>query len=408
MLFEPANLSEQKAKIVVVGVGGGGGNALNRMINDGMNSVEFIAINTDAQDLENNNSQKKLQIGKELTKGLGAGANSEIGKEAVKENKEVILKELGQADMIFITAGMGGGTGTGAAPEIAKISKEIGALTVGIVTKPFAFEGPIRKKRALEGIKEMKKNCDTLLIIPNETLLEIASDDTTVTQSFQLADSVLNEATKGISDLINKPGLINLDFADVSTIMKNMGDAIMGSGNAKGEEKAILAAQQAINSPLLQNASIKGAKGLLVNVTGPKNMKMTELNEASNIIYQESGEDANVILGCVIDPKLTDEIKITVIATGLNNNEQPEFYDNNQEDNIRNKYLMHSTTVEESSEDTLNTEINTASNENIEENINTASNENIEENVEKEEEKENILQFGENLDIPTFLRNRKI
>tara|TARA_B100000131_G_C17829193_1_gene496962 strand:- start:118 stop:690 length:573 start_codon:yes stop_codon:yes gene_type:complete len=190
--------------------------------------------------------------------------------------------------------------------------------------------------------------------------------------------------------------------------MKNMGDAIMGSGNAKGEEKAILAAQQAINSPLLQNASIKGAKGLLVNVTGPKNMKMTELNEASNIIYQESGEDANVILGCVIDPKLTDEIKITVIATGLNNNEQPEFYDNNQEDNIRNKYLMHSTTVEESSEDTLNTEINTASNENIEENINTASNENIEENVEKEEEKENILQFGENLDIPTFLRNRKI
>jgi len=396
MLFEPANLSEQKAKIVVVGVGGGGGNALNRMINDGMNSVEFIAINTDAQDLENNNSQKKLQIGKELTKGLGAGANSEIGKEAVKENKEVILKELGQADMIFITAGMGGGTGTGAAPEIAKISKEIGALTVGIVTKPFAFEGPIRKKRALEGIKEMKKNCDTLLIIPNETLLEIASDDTTVTQSFQLADSVLNEATKGISDLINKPGLINLDFADVSTIMKNMGDAIMGSGNAKGEEKAILAAQQAINSPLLQNASIKGAKGLLVNVTGPKNMKMTELNEASNIIYQESGEDANVILGCVIDPKLTDEIKITVIATGLNNNEQPEFYDNNQEDNIRNKYLMHSTTVEEKNEDISNPEITSSNSERR-----------IEENVE-EEQKENMLQFGENLDIPTFLRNRKI
>ena len=340
MLFEPANLSEQKAKIVVVGVGGGGGNALNRMISDGMNSVEFIAINTDAQDLENNNSQKKLQIGKELTKGLGAGANSEIGKEAVKENKEVILKELGQADMIFITAGMGGGTGTGAAPEIAKLSKEIGALTVGIVTKPFAFEGPIRKKRALEGIKEMKKNCDTLLIIPNETLLEIASDDTTVNQSFQLADTVLNEATKGISDLINKPGLINLDFADVSTIMRNMGDAIMGSGSAIGEEKAILAAQQAINSPLLQNASIKGAKGLLVNVSGPKNMKMKELDEASNIIYQESGEDANVILGCVIDDNLNDEIKITVIATGLNNNEQPEFYDNSQEENIRNKYLM--------------------------------------------------------------------
>ena len=404
MLFEPANLSEQKAKIVVVGVGGGGGNALNRMISDGMNSVEFIAINTDAQDLENNNSQKKLQIGKELTKGLGAGANSEIGKEAVKENKEVILKELGQADMIFITAGMGGGTGTGAAPEIAKLSKEIGALTVGIVTKPFAFEGPIRKKRALEGIKEMKKNCDTLLIIPNETLLEIASDDTTVNQSFQLADTVLNEATKGISDLINKPGLINLDFADVSTIMRNMGDAIMGSGNAKGEEKAILAAQQAINSPLLQNASIKGAKGLLVNVSGPKNMKMKELDEASNIIYQESGEDANVILGCVIDDNLDDEIKITVIATGLNNNEQPEFYDNSQEENIRNKYLMHSTTVEETKESLVNNQAtfdNNGSNQ-IDEK------EKDENQQENKESKENVLQFGENLDIPTFLRNRKI
>lgn len=407
MLFEPANLSEQKAKIVVVGVGGGGGNALNRMISDGMNSVEFIAINTDAQDLENNNSQKKLQIGKELTKGLGAGANSEIGKEAVKENKEVILKELGQADMIFITAGMGGGTGTGAAPEIAKLSKEIGALTVGIVTKPFAFEGPIRKKRALEGIKEMKKNCDTLLIIPNETLLEIASDDTTVNQSFQLADTVLNEATKGISDLINKPGLINLDFADVSTIMRNMGDAIMGSGSAKGEEKAILAAQQAINSPLLQNASIKGAKGLLVNVSGPKNMKMKELDEASNIIYQESGEDANVILGCVIDDNLDDEIKITVIATGLNNNEQPEFYDNSQEENIRNKYLMHSTTVEETKESLVNNQATFDSNESnqIDEN---EKDENQQENKESKESKENVLQFGENLDIPTFLRNRKI
>ena len=404
MLFEPANLSEQKAKIVVVGVGGGGGNALNRMISDGMNSVEFIAINTDAQDLENNNSQKKLQIGKELTKGLGAGANSEIGKEAVKENKEVILKELGQADMIFITAGMGGGTGTGAAPEIAKLSKELGALTVGIVTKPFAFEGPIRKKRALEGIKEMKKNCDTLLIIPNETLLEIASDDTTVTQSFQLADTVLNEATKGISDLINKPGLINLDFADVSTIMKNMGDAIMGSGSAKGEEKAILAAQQAINSPLLQNASIKGAKGLLVNVSGPKNMKMKELDEASNIIYQESGEDANVILGCVIDDKLSDEIKITVIATGLNNNEQPEFYDNNQDDNIRNKYLMHSTTIEESKQNTINNEVNLSkSMSDIKEEEKLPA-----EEVKNVENKDNMLQFGENLDIPTFLRNRKI
>jgi cell division protein FtsZ len=308
--------------------------------------------------------------------------------------------------MIFITAGMGGGTGTGAAPEIAKLSKEIGALTVGIVTKPFAFEGPIRKKRALEGIKEMKKNCDTLLIIPNETLLEIASDDTTVNQSFQLADTVLNEATKGISDLINKPGLINLDFADVSTIMRNMGDAIMGSGSATGEEKAILAAQQAINSPLLQNASIKGAKGLLVNVSGPKNMKMKELDEASNIIYQESGEDANVILGCVIDDNLNDEIKITVIATGLNNNEQPEFYDNSQEENIRNKYLMHSTT-EETKESLVSNQATFDNNESNQIDQKEAD-ENQQENKESNESKENLLQFGENLDIPTFLRNRKI
>jgi cell division protein FtsZ len=209
-------------------------------------------------------------IGKELTKGLGAGANSDIGKEAVEENKELIIKELASADMVFITAGMGGGTGTGAAPAVAKLAKEVGALTVGIVTRPFAFEGPIRKKRANDGINQMKSNCDTLLVIPNEILLDIASDNTTVVESFKLADSILNQATKGISDLINKPGLINLDFADVKTIMKNMGDAIMGNGIAHGEEKAILAAQQAINSPLLQKVSIKGAKGLLVNVTGPQ------------------------------------------------------------------------------------------------------------------------------------------
>jgi len=386
MLFEPANLSDQKAKIIVVGVGGGGGNALNRMIQDGMNSVDFIAINTDAQDLENNNSQIKLQIGKELTKGLGAGANSEIGKDAVEENKEVIIKELNQADMIFITAGMGGGTGTGAAPAIAKISKEIGALTVGIVTQPFAFEGPIRKKRAVDGIKEMKKNCDTLLVIPNETLLEIASEDTTVTESFKLADSILNQATKGISDLINKPGLINLDFADVRTIMKNMGDAIMGTGIAMGEEKAILAAQQAINSPLLQNASIQGAKGLLVNVSGPKNMTMRELNDASNIIYQESGENANVILGCVIDPNLNDEIRITVIATGLNNDDNPEFY-NPYEADVQKKYFDHSTEIKE-------------------EEINDLSKKIVEKDSSDQDKK--TIKFGEELDIPTFLRNREI
>ena len=391
MLFEPANLSDQKAKILVIGVGGGGGNAINRMIADGMNSVEFIAINTDAQDLENNNSQTKLQIGKELTKGLGAGANSEVGKEAVEENKEIIIQDLKNIDMVFITAGMGGGTGTGAAPAIAKIAKDIGVLTVGIITKPFAFEGPIRKKRALEGIKEMKKNCDTLLVIPNETLLELADHNTTVTESFKLADSVLNQAAKGISDLINKPGLINLDFADVETVMKNMGDAIMGTGIAHGEERAILAAQQSINSPLLQNANIKGSKGLLVNITGPKDMTIHELNDASSIIYEESGEDANVILGCVIDPDLSDEINVTVIATGLNYDEYPNFY--HDETKYSNKKLIKKDAKEESSNNQMDTK-----NESIDE-----KNENIE---QKDNADNNVPIFGEELDIPTYLRDK--
>ena len=394
MLFEPANLSDQKAKILVIGVGGGGGNAINRMIEDGMNSVEFIAINTDAQDLENNNSQTKLQIGKELTKGLGAGANSEVGKAAVDENKEIIIQDLKKSDMVFITAGMGGGTGTGAAPAIAKIAKDLGVLTVGIITKPFAFEGPIRKKRALEGIKEMKKNCDTLLVIPNETLLELADDNTSVIESFKLADSVLNQATKGISELINKPGLINLDFADVETVMKNMGDAIMGTGIARGEERAILAAQQSINSPLLQNANIKGAKGLLVNITGPKDMTIHELNDASSIIYEESGEDANVILGCVIDSELEDEINVTVIATGLDYDEYPNFYQD--ETKYSNKNLIQN-----------NSEKN--HDENIETNYNSNqdTDKNKDEIIKKDNNSENNIPiFGEELDIPTYLRDK--
>ena len=377
MLFEPAEIKDQKARILVIGVGGGGGNALNRMIDDGMTSVEFIAINTDAQDLENNNSQTKLQIGKELTKGLGAGANSDVGKAAVEENKEVIIQDIKTADMVFITAGMGGGTGTGAAPAIAKISKELGALTVGIVTKPFAFEGPIRKKRAIEGIKELKKNCDTLLVIPNETLLELADHSTTVNESFKLADSVLNQATKGISDLINKPGLINLDFADVKTVMHDMGDAIMGTGIAQGEERAILAAQEAINSPLLQDANIKGAKGLLVNISGPIDMTIHELNDASSIIYEEAGEDANVILGCVVDKQLTDQIHITVIATGLNDDEYPKYFEKDKDLRI---------------------------------NISTPNKENEktkEKNTEIEKSDSNdIMSFGEELEVPTFLRNK--
>ncbi|MBI65542.1 MAG: cell division protein FtsZ [Candidatus Marinimicrobia bacterium] len=381
MLFEP--VPDQKAKILVIGVGGGGGNALNRMIEDGMNAVQFIAINTDAQDLDNNNSQKKLQIGKELTRGLGAGADSTVGTAAVEENKDIIIEEIKEADMVFITAGMGGGTGTGAAPAVAKIAKDLGALTIGIVTKPFAFEGPIRKKRAIEGIKEMKRNCDTLLVIPNETLLELADDNTTVNQSFKLADSVLNQATKGISELINKPGLINLDFADVKTVMQNMGDAIMGSGIAKGEEKAILAAQQAINSPLLQNANIKGAKGLLVNITGPSDMTIHELNSASSIIYEQSGEDANVILGCVIDPSITDEINVTVIATGLNSDEYHSFFHKEtMEDYQQEKKIINNSEINDKNDDIEKVE------------------------TKKEEKEDNVPMFGEELDIPTYLRNK--
>jgi len=305
--------------------------------------------------------------------------------------------------MVFITAGMGGGTGSGAAPAIAKISKELGALTVGIVTKPFAFEGPKRHKRALAGIDEMKKNCDTLLAIPNETLLEITDENTTVTESFKLADSVLHQATKGISDLINIPGLINLDFADVKTVMENMGDAIMGTGIAHGEERAILAAQQAINSPLLQDASITGSQGLLVNITGPENMTIHELNDASSIIYEEAGADANVILGCVLDKNLTDEVRVTVIATGLNgdgkreynsipHSAKPEFtlprVDNNmnEEDNRISAFQESSTPVNEpESTPTLFKE----------------------DGSDGETTSEPVITFGDDLDVPAFIRNRQ-
>ena len=404
MLFEPVDLKEQKAKIIVVGVGGGGGNALNRMIEDGMTAVDFIAVNTDAQDLENNNSQIKLQIGKELTKGLGAGANAEIGRHAVEENKEVITNTIQNSDMVFITAGMGGGTGTGAAPAIAKIAKELGALTVGIVTKPFAFEGPKRYKRALAGIEEMKKNCDTLLAIPNETLLEITEDNTTVTESFKLADSVLHQATKGISDLINIPGLINLDFADVKTVMENMGDAIMGTGIAHGEERAILAAQQAINSPLLQDASITGAHGLLVNITGPENMTIHELNDASSIIYEEAGADANVILGCVLDKNLSDEVRVTVIATGLDGDHKREF--DSTPHALKTDFNPLRTETEESLEDNRIPAFREAPSQSD----GAESNPGFFDSIDKNDDVSSdgpVITFGEDLDVPAFIRNRQ-
>mgnify|MGYP006084985663 CR=1 FL=1 len=318
MLFEFDSLAEQKAKLKVIGIGGAGGNATNRMIQAGMQGVDFIAINTDAQDLENNVAENKIQIGKNLTKGLGAGAKAEVGREAVQTDQEAIEAILEDADMAFVTAGMGGGTGTGAAPMIAKLSREMGILTVGIVTLPFNFEGPKRMNRALEGIAELRKSCDTVIAIPNQKLMSIVDTDTTVVEAFKLADSILHQAAKGISDLINVHGLINLDFADVQTIMKKMGEAIMGTGIAQGEERAVLAAQQAISSPLLDDASISGAQGVLVNITGSADLTLLEVDAATNIIFEEAGKDANIIFGAVIDPSLGDEIRVTVIATGFN------------------------------------------------------------------------------------------
>ncbi len=318
MLFEFDSLAEQKAKLKVIGVGGAGGNAVNRMIQSGMQGVDFIVINTDAQDLENNSAEHKIQIGKNLTKGLGAGAQAEVGKEAMESDMEAVKAMLEGADMVFITAGMGGGTGTGAAPVIAQYAKEMGILTVGIVTLPFNFEGPKRMNRGLSGTTELRKACDTVINIPNQKLMSIVDKSTTVVEAFKLADSILHQAAKGISDLINVHGLINLDFADVETIMKNMGDAIMGTGMASGEERAVLAAQQAISSPLLDSASISGAQGVLVNITGGTDLTLMEVDEATSIIFEEAGQDANIIFGAVIDPSLDDTIQVTVIATGFN------------------------------------------------------------------------------------------
>jgi|TARA_Y100000310_G_scaffold148074_1_gene147334 cell division protein FtsZ len=317
MLFEFDTLADQKARIKVIGVGGAGGNAINRMISAGLGGVDFIAINTDAQDLDNNKSETKIQIGKNLTKGLGAGAKADIGRAAMESEKDAVASIMEAADMVFVTAGMGGGTGTGASPIVAQIAKEMSALTVGVVTKPFNFEGPKRMRRAESGIDDMQKNCDTLISIPNQQLLSIIDKSTTVVEAFQMADSILLQATRGISDLINLHGLINLDFADVDTVMRDMGDAIIGTGIAEGEERSVLAAQQAISSPLLNDVNICGAQGVLVNITGGEKMTLMEVDEATSIIFEEAGDDANIIFGAVIDPNMKDEIHVTVIATGF-------------------------------------------------------------------------------------------
>ena len=318
MLFVYDELPDLGAKIKVIGVGGAGGNAINRMIGSNMKGVEFVAVNTDAQALNSNKAEIKLQIGRELTHGKGAGANPEKGKQAAVESQDAILQAIDGADLVFITCGMGGGTGTGASPIIAETAKNTGALVVGIITRPFNFEGKTRSKNADIGVEELRDHVDTLIVVQNQKLLEIVGQDTNLEDAFLTADSILNQATKGISDLIIKDGLINLDLADVKTIMTNMGDAIMGIGTASGPSRGIMAASLAISSPLLDDVSIQGAKGVLINFTGGKNMKLSEVSEAAEIIHQEAGEDANIIFGTVVDESMSDEIQITVIATGFN------------------------------------------------------------------------------------------
>ncbi|AQQ53794.1 cell division protein FtsZ [Planococcus lenghuensis] len=308
---------DQLAVIKVIGVGGGGNNAVNRMIEHGVQGVDFIAVNTDAQALKLSKAEAKLQIGGKLTRGLGAGANPEVGKKAAEESKEQIEEALRGADMVFVTAGMGGGTGTGAAPVIAAIAKELGALTVGVVTRPFTFEGRKRSTQAMGGISTMKESVDTLIVIPNDRLLEIVDKNTPMLEAFREADNVLRQGVQGISDLIATPGLINLDFADVKTIMFNKGSALMGIGISSGENRAAEAAKKAISSPLLET-SIDGAKGVIMNITGGSNLSLYEVQEAADIVASASDEEVNMIFGSVINDNLKDEIVVTVIATGFN------------------------------------------------------------------------------------------
>ncbi|HAV23927.1 MAG: cell division protein FtsZ [Ignavibacteria bacterium GWA2_55_11] len=310
--------SARGAKIRVVGVGGGGGNAVNSMIDKGLVGVDFVAINTDVQALERSKSTQKIQIGKNLTRGLGAGADPNVGFRAVEEDREEIAQSMAGCDMVFITAGMGGGTGTGGAPVVASIAKSLGALVVGIVTRPFLSEGKKRASQAEVGLEELKKQVDTLIVIPNQKLLEIIDRKTTVGQAFEICNDVLYKATRGISEIITVPGLINVDFADVRRVMREMGDALMGTGGARGDNRAIEAANSAISSPLLEGVSIAGAQGILINITGGSNLAMWEVEESMSVIHQAAGDEAEIIFGTVIDDKIEEEMYVTVVATGFN------------------------------------------------------------------------------------------
>lgn len=364
---------DQLATIKVIGVGGGGNNAVNRMIEHGVQGVEFIAVNTDAQALNLSKADIKMQIGAKLTRGLGAGANPEVGKKAAEESKEQIQEVLSGADMVFVTAGMGGGTGTGAAPIIAQIAKEMGALTVGVVTRPFSFEGRKRATQAASGIQALKAAVDTLIVIPNDRLLEIVDKSTPMLEAFREADNVLRQGVQGISDLIAVPGLINLDFADVKTIMSNQGSALMGIGQSSGENRAVEAAKKAISSPLLET-SIEGARGVIMNITGGTNLSLYEVQEAADIVASASDQDVNIIFGSVINEDLKDEIVVTVIATGFKEDET-------QQKSTRPSFGKGRV-------------------------ANTPSREATQETHHTENERFNTQYQEDTLDIPTFLRNR--
>lgn len=354
---------DQLATIKVIGVGGGGNNAVNRMIEHGVQGVDFIAVNTDSQALNLSKAEIKIQIGTKLTRGLGAGANPEVGRKAAEESKEQLEEALHGADMVFVTAGMGGGTGTGAAPVIAQVAKEIGALTVGVVTRPFLFEGRKRSTQAITGIDGLKENVDTLIVIPNDRLLEIIDKNTPMLEAFREADNVLRQGVQGISDLIATPGLINVDFADVKTIMSDKGSALMGIGVATGENRATEAAKKAISSPLLET-SIDGAHGVLMNITGGGNLSLYEVQEAADIVTSAADQEVNVIFGSVINEDLKEEIVVTVIATGFdenkvntgqsrqrpNVNKQPV---NNQQEGKRTQEETYEPTSFREEEDTL-------------------------------------------------------
>jgi cell division protein FtsZ len=323
MVFTLDETFDAKAKMKVIGVGGAGGNAVNRMVTEGLSGVDFISINTDGMALEHNKATQRIQIGEKITKGLGAGANPEIGRLAIEEDRARVAAAIEGSDMIFITAGMGGGTGTGAAPVVAEIAKEFGILTVAIVTRPFLFEGKVRDRNAKKGMEELRKHVDTIIVIPNQKLLSIVDRNTSLIDAFRTADEVLYQSTRGISDLISCHGLVNLDFADVRTIMMGMGDALMGAGTAEGENRAVVAAESAIHSPLLDDISIAGAKGILINITGGEDMTLYDVSDATQTVQDAVGAeaDSNIIFGAVIDPEMKGKIQVTVIATGFNESE---------------------------------------------------------------------------------------